>query len=277
MYRINPKVDIIFRKLFASEENEEVLKALISEIIGEELGEFKLKNYYNAEKYINNELDIFIVAAEDTKKVKKYDIYLLFELEKVYFEEQLANLLKHYIDNRVLENNYNQRIRTVLINIMDFTYSNKIGYCNSYALYNSKSNKMLNQLIEVYFIDLSKFNKTHKELSTILDKWVYFLNNGCKIDNDIYELFIENKFLLRAIDKLRSMYLDRAEQQIYEGQLGFLRDKVSALDEGQRRVAERVKRDIAKNLLTTNIEITNIAKATELALEEVLELRDDNK
>lgn len=277
MCSINPKVDIVFRKLFASQGNEEILKALVSTIIEERLGEFKLNNCYSIEKYINNELDIISISAEEINHSIQYDISLLFELEKVYFEKHLTNLLNSYINDRILENNYKQGRKTILININDFSYINKTDYYNSYTLYNIKSNKRFNQLVEVHFLDLSQFNKKPKELSTAIERWVYFLNNGYKIDDAICEQFRENKFLLRAVDKLRSMNLDNAEYEIYDGQLGYLRDKVSALEEGQRRVAERVKRDIAKNLLTTNIGLINIAKATELTIEQVSELIDNRE
>lgn len=277
MNKLNQKVDIVFRKLFASQENEDILKALVSTILDKEFRHFKLKHYYSREAYINNELDILNIIAEDIKKVMEYDIYLLYELEKVYWEKHLIKLLEYNLNERVLENNYKQGRKTILINISDFSYINKTDYYNSYTLYNIKSNKRFNQLVEVHFLDLSQFNKKPKELSTSIERWVYFLNNGYKIDDDIYELFRENKRLLRAVDELRSMYLDRVEQQIYEGQLGFLRDKASSLYEGQKRVAERVKRDIAKNLLTTNMGLINIAKATGLTIEEILELVEDNE
>ena len=54
MCRINPRVDLAFKKLFGSEENKDLLISLINAIVSEEgrLAEFELKNPYSAGRVI---------------------------------------------------------------------------------------------------------------------------------------------------------------------------------------------------------------------------------
>ena len=54
MCRINPRVDLAFKKLFGSEENKDLLISLINAIVSEEdrVAEVELKNPYSAGRVI---------------------------------------------------------------------------------------------------------------------------------------------------------------------------------------------------------------------------------
>ena len=49
MIRLNPKIDIAFRKLFGSEENKEILRSFINSVLPqhEQVKTVEIKNPYN--------------------------------------------------------------------------------------------------------------------------------------------------------------------------------------------------------------------------------------
>lgn len=271
VYRLrNQKTDIVFKKLFASKENEEILRDFVSSIIDKKLESFELENHYSRARYINSELAILNIRAKDSDEVE-YDIKILFELEKVYYERSLNRLIKYDINERSLENNYNKGIKRVLINIVDFSYSNLQGYHNIYTICNTKSSKLLNDVIEVHFIELNKFKKEINELKINLDIWTYFLNNACKMSDTIPKVFNENKFLASVLEKLGLLYLDPTERYVYEIQLDVLRDKISMIEGARKKGFEEGKK-IVEELIEIGINIDDIANRTNLSGSDILEL-----
>ncbi len=85
MCRINPKVDLVFKKLFGSEENKDLLKSLVNSLLPEsqQAVEIHLKNPYNLADYIDGKLSILDIKAVDGKG-KWYDIEMQVEGQGYY-------------------------------------------------------------------------------------------------------------------------------------------------------------------------------------------------
>ncbi|MBN2835314.1 MAG: PD-(D/E)XK nuclease family transposase, partial [Candidatus Delongbacteria bacterium] len=66
MCRINPKIDIAFKKLFGSEENKDILKSFINSVLPahEQVKNLELKNPYNLATYISGKSGILDVKAQ---------------------------------------------------------------------------------------------------------------------------------------------------------------------------------------------------------------------
>jgi predicted transposase/invertase (TIGR01784 family) len=67
MCRISPKVDFAFKKLFGSEENKDLLMALLNAIIAPEnpIVNLELKNPYNLADYQAGKMSILDIKASD--------------------------------------------------------------------------------------------------------------------------------------------------------------------------------------------------------------------
>ena len=60
------------------------------------------------------------------------------------------------------------------INILNFNYLEEDSFINNYLYHNKVSKKILSDLCEVIFIELPKFNNTHKDYDDKLHKWLTF-------------------------------------------------------------------------------------------------------
>ncbi|MGL4567592.1 MAG: PD-(D/E)XK nuclease family transposase, partial [Fusobacteriaceae bacterium] len=58
MPKKNPRIDIIFKKLFSQEENKELLVSLINSVVDEKskISDLILKNPYKEEDFLSNNL-----------------------------------------------------------------------------------------------------------------------------------------------------------------------------------------------------------------------------
>jgi predicted transposase/invertase (TIGR01784 family) len=75
MSRINPKIDLVFKKLFGSEENKDILLSLINAVLPEtqQISTLEIKNPYNVSDYAEGKLSILDIKAED-ENGNLYDI-----------------------------------------------------------------------------------------------------------------------------------------------------------------------------------------------------------
>ena len=75
MEKINPRVDLAFKKIFGTEGNKDLLISLINSIVGEEdqVVDITLLNPYNQKNFKNDKLSILDIKAEGSDG-KKFNI-----------------------------------------------------------------------------------------------------------------------------------------------------------------------------------------------------------
>ncbi|MBI4648218.1 MAG: PD-(D/E)XK nuclease family transposase, partial [Bacteroidia bacterium] len=70
MSKVNPKIDLAFKKLFGSEKNINILKSLLNSILpkNEQVTTLELKNPYNPSDYASGKLSYLDIKAQDENK-----------------------------------------------------------------------------------------------------------------------------------------------------------------------------------------------------------------
>ncbi|WP_016770329.1 PD-(D/E)XK nuclease family transposase [Rickettsia sibirica] len=73
MSKVNPRVDLAFKKIFGVEENKDLLISLINSIVSEkdQIVEVTLLNPYNPKNFKANKLSILDIKAK-SKSSKRY-------------------------------------------------------------------------------------------------------------------------------------------------------------------------------------------------------------
>ena len=282
MCRLNPKVDFAFKKLFGSEENKDLLISLINSILQKEVPiiNIELKNPYNLMSYKKDKLTILDIKAVDDNEVW-YDIEMQIGEQAFYDKRAILYLAKTYSDQLESGDDFEKLRKTIGIHIVDFNYIDEDEYHNVYKLCNIRTHKEFSDLLELHFIELSKFDKGYNDIRTTLDRWIAFLNRAYEIDkNNIPKELAEDSSIKKAIEKLDIMYLDKEEKEIYESELKRLRVHKAELkaaetkgrEEGREEGKKEEKIQIAKSLLDVLDEET-IASKTKLSLDEVRGLK----
>jgi predicted transposase/invertase (TIGR01784 family) len=303
MSNINPRVDIAFKKIFGVEENKDLLISLINSIVSEsdQVTDLTLLNPYNPKNFRTDKLSILDIKAQGATG-KKFNIEIQITDEADYDKRALYYWAKLYTEQLKSGEDYSKLSKAIGIHILNFTSIPKVEkYHNVFHITEKESNLSYFKDLELHTIELKKFSdNSDEELTDIvakikntLDVWVTFLTRNDLLNLDNLPKELNNAKLKKAINVLEVMNFSEQERSAYEDHLKWLRieantiknyeergeargreeGRVEGLKEGEKIGEERGEKakaiEIAKNLLSMNLDVEVIAKATGLKAEEI--------
>jgi len=196
-----------------------------------------------------------------------------YELKKVYF---VGILDFSFDDLRLLENK--KKISTTKD---EKTYLTKVQLCDM------DTKELFYEKMTYYYIEMPKFKKEEKELSSHLEKWLFYLKNLERLD-DIPKTFEDDEVLKNAFDVAEFLKLDKERKFAYQQDLKARLDYKNSIDyakelAGQEGLEEGLEKGLKQGLKQGRLEIAGnlldildnemIALKTELSIEEIEELR----
>ncbi len=309
--KVNPKIDLAFKKLFGSEENTDILLSLINAILPthEQISELTLLNPYNVSDYIEGKLSILDIRAQDKDGVQ-YDIemqlrgYEFYGRRTLYYWAKMFGTQLDYTpkndtsdDSEVEELNrikidskpsdYSELKKCIVISLIDFNFFKDKRYNRYFMLKDAETNDIHTDLdyLNLYFVEMKKFKDKLEPTRTILERWINFLNYAHNYTNDnLPQELAEIKEIRKASLKLDTMYLNEKERMDYNYQEKFYFDdkaikrdlmkkaEAKGLKKGIEQGIEQEKIEIAVNLKNLGISIEDISKATGLSKEKIEKL-----
>ncbi len=296
--KINPRIDIAFKKIFGVEENKDLLISLINSIVGAEdqVVEVTLLNPYNLQSFKTDKLSILDVKAKgDTGK--KYNIEIQITDEADYNKRALYYWAKLYTEQLQVSEDYSKLSKAIGIHILNFTSIPEVdNYHNVFHIVEKKTGLEYFRDLELHTIELKKFtNNSRAEISDIiakvkssLDIWVAFLTRQDLINREHIPVELDNPELKKALHVLDVMNFGELELQAYEERQkwfmieantiknyedrGFKKGHDKGREEG-REEGERLKAiKTAKTMKAKGIPTVVIAECTDLSEKEVEKL-----
>ncbi len=166
---------------------------------------------------------------------------------------------------------YSKLKPTVFIGILDFNYFKGHDYLSYHSLLDEKTYESKLKDLRFAFIELKKFKKSATELTTLVDKWIFFIKNSEKLadmpDN------IEDEGLKDAYFDADRHHWTKSELIAYDNSSIAVQDAIGRQELAVERAVERAEKDkaleIAKNLKALGVAVADIAKATGLDEEEI--------
>ena len=297
MSKVNPKIDLVFKKLFGSEENKDILLSLINAILPyqQQVAKITLKNPYNVSDYAEGKLSILDIKAEG-EDGRLFDVEMQIRGSKFYgkralfywakiFGSQLDYVLDENQDNDDgIEVGYSDLKKCIVISLMDFNFFDDKKYHRFYTIKDGETHEQHKDLdyLDLYFIELKKYKGKLQNLNTTLERWITFLNNAHKYDNKtLPKELAEIREIRKASQKLDAMYLDEKEKGYYDAQQKFWLDQNSFIKEAVEQAVEQAELskqiEIAKKMLKRETEITIIAEDTGLTVEQIEQLQHEKE
>ncbi len=286
MCRINPRIDFAFKKLFGSEENKDILIDLINSIVSEKdrVKDLILKNPYNDNGSIEDKLSVLDIKAQD-ENGNWFNIEMQIISQQYYEKRALYNWARLYDSQLESGISFELLKKTICINILNFDCLNEKEYHNVYKMYNTNSNKVYFDDIEIHFIELNKYNDN---ISSLLDRWVNFLQKADVYSEDYLPKELEEiPTIIKALAALERMYFNRDDRELYEARLKAYRDrnmqiysaKLEGLEEGKKQGIEEGKRLALLSTIKSFLDVLDdetISIKTGVKIEEVHKIRKDN-
>ncbi|MBY9078927.1 PD-(D/E)XK nuclease family transposase [Paenibacillus sp. HN-1] len=267
---LDPRVDFVFKRIFGSENNKDVLLAFLNRIFTEAgeppLTEIILMNPYTDKDDPLDKQSIFDVYAK-TSEGKLIDIEMQlfnkYDIEK----RTLFYWSKRYASQLSEGDKYPELKKCVTINILNYAFLKNKQYHNVFHLREDRTGISLIDDIEVHFLELPKLDERSVSSEGGLINWLLFLKGA---DTSHWEVLKMNEpGLEKAMDTLQYLSQDSDARRLYEARQKYLHDEASMLESAELAGIKRV----AKNMLEMNLDIATIAKATGLSEQEINALR----
>ena len=137
---LDPKIDVVFRKLFGSEENKECLISLLNSVVNPSppIVDVTIKNPFNLAAYLGAKESILDIKAVDGEGVW-YDIEMQIEAHILYGRRALYYLSKTYADQLETGEDYARLHTTIGIHFLDFRYFDDARIVRQFVLQDTET------------------------------------------------------------------------------------------------------------------------------------------
>jgi len=241
---LNPFTDFGFKKIFGEEASKPLLLSFLNALLPEQSG-IKSLSFKNTEQLGYTDLDRKAI----------YDIYcenengerFIVELQKAkqnYFKERTVYYSTFPIREQAEKGEWNYNLKSVYcIGVLDFTFDDyetepeKSEVVHTIKLKNQHGKTFYNKLTYIY-LEMPNFKKTEHDLTSQLDKWLYFIKH-LEDFQSIPQIFKGEHVFEKAFEKAELAKFTPREIDSYENSLKIYRDLKNVIDtardEGEAR------------------------------------------
>src|SRR3569832_1253894 len=244
--RINPRVDVAFKKIFGTEENKDLLISLVNSVVGaqDQVVDVKLLNPYNHKNFKNDKFSILDIKAEGHHG-KKFNIVIQITDEGDYDKRALYYWAKLYTEQLRASEEYASLKKVIGIHILNFTsILSSPKYHNVFHVTEKERGFKYFENFELHTVELKKFADVVKEdlgeiaakIGTALDMWSAFLTRH-EVLSKVSKLpqSLDKPELIKAIKVLKVMNFTEEEREAYDDHLKWLRIEFSTLKKAEER------------------------------------------
>lgn len=278
---VNPKNDVAFKKIFGSEDKTHVLISFLNAVLGltddKEIQHVTLLNPYQTPKLETLKMTILDIQATDKRGIT-YIIEMQIEHVAGAKKRFMYYTTKAYSSQIKRGEDYPKLNQVIFIGILDFVLfereKNK-DYLSRHQILNVQTHEQELEDLEFTFIELPKFKLAEDEVSTLLEKWVYFIKHAK--DLEVVPPHVDDEALQTAYETAEQFGWTSADLEAYEYRGIKIQDERGALElaewrgeqrgETRGRTAER--QETARRMKADGLEVELIARYTGLSLEEV--------
>ncbi len=273
---INFFTDFGFKKLFGSEVSKDLLADFLNELLRGKEAPIAELTFKKTEHLGASELDR--KAIFDLYCVSETGERFIVELQKAkqkYFKERSLFYATFPIQEQAEKGDWDFSLKAVYtIGILDFVFdetADTAQYLHDVRLTEQQTKMVFSDKLNFIYIEMPKFTKTEKELTTHFDKWLFAIKNLSRLDH-VPEVLREAVFT-RFFEVAEIACMNEDERRTYESSLKYYRDMnnvvVTAKEEGRHEGRLEEKLAIARKLKTSGIESSIIAETTGLAIKEI--------
>lgn len=275
---LNPKTDFAFKKIFGSGQSKDILISFLNALLYEDqavIEDLEIIDPYQAPQ-LRGMKDTFL-DVKATVTGGKTIIIEMQVLNVVGFEKRvLYNAAKAFSIQLERGQTYARLNPVIALTITDFDmFPESSKVISRYGLKEKEDLTTYSDDIELVFVELPKFTKSLDELTTLADRWIYFLKEAESLEV-VPASWQGTPAFEKAFQIAELSNLSREELDVFERKQIFLQDSRNAVLKGIEQGIERGERQkalaIAQALLDV-LDIETISSKTGLSVAEISSLR----
>ncbi|MDM8521501.1 Rpn family recombination-promoting nuclease/putative transposase [Anaerolineales bacterium HSG6] len=279
---VNPRNDVAFRKIFGSQEKSDILISFLNAVLGlqkdKTIQSVQILNPYQTPKLEKLKTTILDVRATD-----KRGITFIVEMQIAYTtgirKRFTYYLAKAYASQIERGEDYPKLNQVFFIGVLDFIlFANKgkekgkneytpFHYLSRHQILNTETHQQEFKDLELNFIELPHFNKTEKEVTTLLEKWVYFIKHAN--DLDVIPEHVDEPALQDAYKTADRFGWGKDDLEAYEYRGIRIQDERGAIEHAFQKGHQGGRVETAHKMKIKGYDVTEIAELTGLTIEEI--------
>ncbi|UIP93253.1 Rpn family recombination-promoting nuclease/putative transposase [Wolbachia endosymbiont of Anopheles demeilloni] len=294
---LDPKNDVAFWRIFGNEKNKDILIHFLNDILSftgkNAIQDIEFLSIIQDPDIASKKQSIVDVLCRDSTGVQ-WIIEMQVAKTKGFEKRAQYYAAKAYSRQADKGDQYHDLKKIIFIAIADcILFPDKAEYKSKHTIRDEDTNE--HDLKDFYFvfIELPKFPKTKEDqLSSIVEKWVYFFRYADEISEEELERIIGSDLIIkRAYEELNRFNWSEKEFIAYEQEIKRIRDEQAVLAQklddanhkgrlegiqiGEEKGEMKAKIAVAKNLLKAGVSIDLIAESTGLPQAEIKQLQKE--
>ena len=279
--------DYVFKRIFAREENNSMLKDFLESILNIHINKVEVKNPELTPNMADEKLGILDLKLDiDNERV--VDVEMQVSNEHNIKERSSTYLSKLAAEQLKAKQNYKELKKIITINILKYNYLERNSYhsiarmkyedTNPIEFVNmgyKKEEEDATSTFEMHFIELPKFKEKNPDCNTKLEQWLWLID-GSK-EEKVKMSALENEEINKTVKELNKLSQNPEEVAKYEErEWSIMRYNVEmdtnrelGKEEGRKEGKRDKEIEIVKKLYSLNTPIEKIAEIVELSIEEV--------
>ena len=183
---VDIKNDVAFRKIFGNSNKPEIIISFLNAVLNLPKGK-KIKQITIENPFMLPAIKVLKSSILDVRVTDERDISYIVEMqveESDGFDKRVQYYVaKKYSSQINVGEDYPKLNQEIFIGILDFNFfTDDDAYISRHKILNIKTKKSSLNEMEYNFIELKKFNKKIDEITTLSDKWIYFLKHAKNLD-----------------------------------------------------------------------------------------------
>lgn len=285
---IDPKTDFAFKKIFGSPQSKAILISFLNALLYESvptIQDLNIIDPYQAprvEGIKNSYLDVKATLTDGQLVIIEMQVLNVLGFER----RVLYNAAKAFATQLKVGEDYAQLDPVIALTITSFEmFEHSDRVVSRYRLKEVHDLTDYSGDIELVFAELPKLKKGADELSTLADKWLYFIKEASRLET-VPASLDQEPAIHSAFEVARQSILTQAEMEILEKQAMFIHDSRNAvllgqqqgmkqgLEQGLEQGKREEKMAITRTLLNNQIPLETISQSTGLTIAELEELEN---
>ncbi|MEN8221220.1 MAG: Rpn family recombination-promoting nuclease/putative transposase [Pseudomonadota bacterium] len=231
MQFLDVKTDFAFKKVFGSPASKDILISFLNAVLdfgGNPIVDLTIVNPYQMPMLVGLK-DTYV----DIKAKLKNGEMVIIEMQVLnqagFGKRILSNWAKAYATQLDKGDEYYNLKQVIALTITDFTlfdYTELESVVMTYFGVLEKKHKLpyLIDDFELVFVELPKFEKTESQLSSITDKWLYFLKHAGDLKS-IPQILGSEQAIKHALSIANTASLTVEENDVQENKLKWIADQ----------------------------------------------------